>query len=73
MENVENGLRKFGFPKINCQIRKGNDKVFHTIKNLALLRKRESAWVKGLKMISDYNSYSFCKHSLLLDKLCLNF
>ena len=42
MDNVENGLRELGCPKINLQIREGNDKVFHTIKKLALLRKSAS-------------------------------
>ena len=28
MDNVENGLRELGCPKINLQIREGNDKVF---------------------------------------------
>ena len=27
MDNVENGLRELGYPKINLQIREGNDKV----------------------------------------------
>ena len=54
MNNVENGLRELGCPKINLQIREGNDKVLSYYQNLALLRKSVSTWVKGLKMTSNF-------------------
>ncbi|GIT72359.1 MAG: hypothetical protein Ct9H300mP28_21730 [Pseudomonadota bacterium] len=54
MDNVENKLRELGCPKINLQIREGNDKVFSYYQKLGLLRKSVSTWVKGLKMTSNF-------------------
>ena len=37
MNNVENGLRELGCPKINLQIREGNDKVFSYYQKLGFV------------------------------------
>ena len=38
MDNVENGLRELGCPKINLQIREGNDKVFSYYQKLGFVK-----------------------------------
>ena len=40
MDNVENGLRELGCPKINLQIRKGNDKVFSYYQKLGFVKEK---------------------------------
>ena len=37
MDNIENGLRELGCPKINLQIREGNDKVFSYYQKLGFI------------------------------------
>ncbi len=40
MDNVENGLRELGCPKINLQIREGNDKVFKYYQKLGFVEEK---------------------------------
>ena len=40
MHNVENGLRELGCPKINLQIREGNDKVFSYYQKLGFVEEK---------------------------------
>ena len=40
MNNVENRLRELGCPKINLQIREGNDKVFSYYKKLGFVEEK---------------------------------
>ena len=40
MDNVENGLRELGCPKINLQIREGNDKVFTYYQKLGFVEEK---------------------------------
>ena len=40
MDNVENGLRELGCPKINLQIREGNDKVFSFYQKLGFVEEK---------------------------------
>ena len=40
MNNVENGLRELGCPKINLQIREGNDKVFSFYQKLGFVEEK---------------------------------
>ena len=40
MEKVENGLRELGCPKINLQIREGNDKVFSYYQKLGFVEEK---------------------------------
>ena len=40
MENIENGLRELGCPKINLQIREGNDKVFSYYQKLGFVEEK---------------------------------
>ena len=40
MDNVENGLRELGCPKINLQIRGGNDKVFSYYQKLGFVEEK---------------------------------
>ena len=40
MDNVENGLRELGCPKINLQIREGNDKVFSYYQKLGFVEEK---------------------------------
>ena len=40
MDKVENGLRELGCPKINLQIREGNDKVFSYYQKLGFVEEK---------------------------------
>jgi ribosomal protein S18 acetylase RimI-like enzyme len=40
MDNIENGLRELGCPKINLQIREGNDKVFSYYQKLGFVEEK---------------------------------
>ena len=40
MDHVENGLRELGCPKINLQIREGNDKVFSYYQKLGFVEEK---------------------------------
>ena len=40
MDNVENGLRELGCPKINLQIREGNDKVLSYYQKLGFVEEK---------------------------------
>ena len=40
MDNVENGLRELGCPKINLQIREGNDKVYSYYQKLGFVEEK---------------------------------
>ena len=40
MNNIENGLRELGCPKINLQIREGNDKVFSYYQKLGFVEEK---------------------------------
>ena len=44
-----------------CRFEKGKIRFSYIIKNLALLRKSVSTWVKGLKTISDFNPIQLYK------------
>ena len=54
MDYVETDCVNWVVPKSIARFEKGTIRFYHTIKNLALLRKSESTWVKSLKMISDF-------------------
>ena len=49
MHNVENGLRELGCPKINLQIREGNDKVFTYYQKLGFVEEKRINMGKRLK------------------------
>ncbi len=69
---VEKKLRVLGCPKINLQIREGNDKVFPFYQNLGFVEDNRVSMGKGLKTTSDFNPIQSQK-ILNFDKLCLNF
>ena len=49
MENVENGLRELGCPKINLQIREGNDKVFSYYQKLGFVEEKRINMYKRIE------------------------
>jgi len=49
MENVENELRKLGCPKINLQIREGNDNVFSYYQKLGFVEEKRINMGKRLE------------------------
>ena len=49
MDNVENGLRELGCPKINLQIREGNDKVFSYYQKLGFVEENRINMGKRLE------------------------
>ena len=49
MDNIENGLRELGCPKINLQIRKGNDKVFSFFQKLGFVEENRISMGKRLE------------------------
>ena len=49
MDNVENGLRELGCPKINLQIREGNDKVFSYYQILGFVEEKRINMGKRLE------------------------
>ena len=49
MNNVENGLRELGCPKINLQIREGNDKVFSYYQKLGFVEEKRINMGKRLE------------------------
>ena len=49
MDNVENGLRELGCPKINLQIREGNDKVFSFYQKLGYVEEKRINMGKRLE------------------------
>ena len=49
MDNVENGLRELGCPKINLQIREGNDKVFSYYQKLGFVKEKRIFMGKRLE------------------------
>ena len=49
MDNVENGLRELGCPKINLQIRKWNDKVFTYYQKLGFVEEKRINMGKKLE------------------------
>ena len=49
MDNVENGLRELGCPKINLQIREGNDKVFSYYQKLGFVEEKRINMGKRLE------------------------
>ena len=49
MDNVENGLRELGCPKINLQIREGNDKVFSYYQKLGFVEEKRISMGKRLE------------------------
>lgn len=49
MDNVENGLRELGCPKINLQIREGNDKVFSYYQKLGFVEENRINMSKRLE------------------------
>ena len=49
MDNVENGLRELGCPKINLQIREGNDKVFTYYQKLGFVEEKRINMGKRLE------------------------
>jgi len=49
MDNVEKGLRKLGCPKINLQIREGNDKVFSYYQKLGFVEEKRINMGKRLE------------------------
>ena len=49
MDNVENGLRELGCPKINLQIREGNDKVFSYYQKLGFVEEKRITMGKRLE------------------------
>ena len=49
MDNVENGLRELGCPKINLQIREGNDKVFSYYQKLGFVKEKRINMGKRLE------------------------
>ena len=49
MDNVENGLRELGCPKINLQIREGNDKVLTYYQKLGFVEEKRINMGKRLE------------------------
>ena len=49
MDNIENGLRELGCPKINLQIREGNDKVFSYYQKLGFVEEKRINMGKRLE------------------------
>ena len=49
MDNVENGLRELGCPKINLQIREGNDKVLSYYQKLGFVEEKRISMGKRLE------------------------
>ena len=49
MDNVENGLRELGCPKINLQIREGNDKVLSYYQKLGFVEEKRINMGKRLE------------------------
>ena len=49
LTNVENGLRELGCPKINLQIREGNDKVFSYYQKLGFVEEKRISMGKRLE------------------------
>ena len=49
MDNVETRLRKLGCPKINLQIRDGNDKVFSYYQKLGFVEEKHISMCKRLE------------------------
>ena len=49
MDNVENGLRELGCPKINLQIREGNDNVFSYYQKLGFVEEKRITMGKRLE------------------------
>ena len=49
LDNVENGLRELGCPKINLQIREGNDKVFSYYQKLGFVEEKRINMGKRLE------------------------
>ena len=49
MNNIENGLRELGCPKINLQIREGNDKVFSYYQKLGFVEEKRINMGKRLE------------------------
>ena len=49
MDNVENRLRELGCPKINLQIREGNDKVFSYYQKLGFVEEKRITMGKRLE------------------------
>ena len=49
MDNVENKLRELGCPKINLQIREGNDKVFSYYQKLGFVEEKRTNMGKRLE------------------------
>ena len=49
MDNVENGLRELGCPKINLQIRERNDKVFTYYQKLGFVEEKRITMGKRLE------------------------
>ena len=49
MDNVENGLRELGCPKINLQIREENDKVFSYYQKLGFVEEKRTNMGKRLE------------------------
>ena len=49
MDNVETRLRKLGCPKINLQIREGNDKVFSYYQKLGFVEEKRISMGKRLE------------------------
>ena len=49
MDNVENRLRELGCPKINLQIREGNDKVFSYYQKLGFVEEKRTNMGKRLE------------------------
>ena len=49
MDNVENRLRELGCPKINLQIREGNDKVFSYYQKLGFVEEKRISMGKRLE------------------------
>ena len=74
MDNVENKLRELGCPKINLQIREGNDKVFSYYQKLGFVEEKRINMGKSLEEDQCLYSHTALKNiQIFLDKLCLNF
>ena len=49
MYNIENGLRELGCPKINLQIREGNDKDFSYFQKHGFVKEKRINMVKRIE------------------------
>ena len=49
MDNIENGLRELGCPKINLQIREGNDKVLSYYQKLGFVEEKHISMGKRIE------------------------